>query len=444
MLYDNALLLLVYARAFRRFGFPAYRRIVMETADWLAREMTDPSGGFYAALDADSEGEEGKYYTWTAGEWCDAVGADKAEAVGRAYRIRPGGNYHDEATGRATGRNIPHLDDTIDEAEVAALEPDRVALRAARDQRVRPGRDDKIIAGWNGLTIAALASASVCLNEPRLLAMALTARTGIENKLRAPNRWHRTWCRGQRQEAPAFLDDIAAIAWADLELLAATGDPVHARHAIEGARTIVEDFANPATGELFMCGRDHESMLVRLHDVFDQGSPSGVGLAVQVLVRAGGLPEMESLRNTAQAVMQRYRGLMQRMPSATATLCEARLMLEPSTHTTDIAFFGTPCWAPDANGQLRLSIDLQLPPGWRLNPVSTGSTGATALVAVVDETTGRNIASDVHEITESAWRVQVAPGAGLRYTLIWQACTASECRTSEQRTYTWPERPAKQ
>jgi uncharacterized protein YyaL (SSP411 family) len=192
MLYDNALLARVYADAFRVTGRHSYARVARETCDWVLRDMQDRTasgpGGFHAALDADSEGEEGKYYVWTLDEVHEALGPAQGAAFAAAYNLRPGGNFRDEATGRPTGTNIPHLagpelPDEIppDLAEACSR------LLERRYNRVPPGKDDKVITSWNGLMIGGLATAGALLDEPRYVEAARTAADFCLTTLRQPD-----------------------------------------------------------------------------------------------------------------------------------------------------------------------------------------------------------------------------------------------------------------
>ncbi len=223
MLTDNAQLLSLYARAFVLTGRDFYRRTARGIGDWLLSEMRGEEGGFFAATDADSEGEEGKYFVWPEEEVREVAGGDAA-LFASAYRVRTEGNFHDESTRQATGLNVLHLGDepsADDEARLAAV---RARLLERRRRRVPPATDDKRIAGWNALTISGLAVASSILGEPRYLEAARECARFLLTRMRdGEGRLLRTW-KGGEAKILAFLEDEAYLALALLDLADAEPD----------------------------------------------------------------------------------------------------------------------------------------------------------------------------------------------------------------------------
>ena len=304
MLYDNAQLARLFTEAWLQFGDPASRGAAEETLDWILRDMTDPAGGFHSALDADSEGEEGKFYTWSHEEILRILGPDQGPAFCLAYRIQPGGNFHDEASGRPTGLNIPHLDPALTQAEWEALAPARLTLRQIRDQRVWPGRDDKVITSWNSLAIGALAYAGQKLERPDYRAAARRAAEFLLGLAGQPGGLPRAWRRGI-PSGPAFLEDYAALANALFDLYE-TGDETRWRDAaVPMTRRMVETFYDSDRGYFRSTQSAHGPQLADLCDVFDQALPSPSSLALSAVRRAvlAGAPDLLPVGSAANAAL---------------------------------------------------------------------------------------------------------------------------------------------
>ena len=276
MLYDNALLTLVYLEAFQATGFSRYRRIAEETITYVRRDMTDPEGAFYSAEDADSEGEEGRFYTWTPEEVLKALGSEDGKRFGTRY------NIHTE--GHLDGRSIPHLADSklldTDDAAWSAL---REALRQKRDARIRPLKDDKILTGWNGLMIAALARAARVLDRSEYLDQAQKAWHFIRDHLiRSDGRLLARYRAGDAAY-PAYLDDYAYLIWGLLELFMASGDPDHLDAAIGFVNQTLQLFS-ARTGGLYFYGEDQENLILRPVHLWDGALPSGNGIMLNNLL----------------------------------------------------------------------------------------------------------------------------------------------------------------
>jgi uncharacterized protein YyaL (SSP411 family) len=322
MLYDNALLARIYAEAYLLTGRVAYARIARETCDWVLRDMTDEAGGFHSALDADSEGEEGKYYVWKRDE-VNALLDDAAEAFAQTYHILPGGNYREEATGHVTGTNIPYLSISGDVALPDELTPATAAARETlldkRYDRVPPGKDDKVISSWNGLMIGALAIAGEHLKEPRYTDAARRAAEFCLTTLRPGGALLRRYARGEVAHL-AFLDDHAYLADGLLDLYDVTGEERWAEEARSLTDALLAKFWDPEDGGFFFAGTDHETLIARSKDLFDGALPSANGVAARVLSRLGKLPEGETYRAKAEELLYAYRGMLHRAPQGTQTL----------------------------------------------------------------------------------------------------------------------------
>ncbi|MCW8131647.1 MAG: DUF255 domain-containing protein [Planctomycetota bacterium] len=294
MLYDNAQLGRYFSRASVVLKNPEYARTARGIFDWVLREMTAPEGVFYSAYDADSEGEEGKFYVWDKKEIDELLGAD-APLFCEVYGVEAGGNFREEATGHETGLNIPHLKEglaghaarlkTSEDALRAKLEPLKQKLLAARVKRVWPHLDDKILTSWNAMTIGAMAKGAVYLNEPKYLQAALKAAGWLlKNHRDAKGRWLATSRKGDARLA-AYLDDHACLANAFMDLFDATGDARWRDEAAAVVKILDAHFWDEKHGGYFFVADDHEKLLVRVKNPSDNATPSGNGIAAQALVR---------------------------------------------------------------------------------------------------------------------------------------------------------------
>jgi uncharacterized protein YyaL (SSP411 family) len=297
MLYDNAQLLRLYADAWRVTGEPLYRRTSQDIAAYVAREMTSPEGGFYATQDADSEGEEGKFFVWTSSEIDAAVAGDEeaARVAKKAFAVTQEGNF--EASG-ATVLSLPlSIEDVATavsltpDAARAALERARAAMFAAREKRPKPFRDEKILSSWNGLMAGALAFAGSALGEPAMVEAAVRALAFVERKLVVREEGGRArvarLVKGEVVRGHGFLDDHAFVGDAALDLYEATGAPRWVELAKGLADSILEHFHDAAEAGFFFAPDDGEKTLVRTKDPFDHAVPSGASVASRLLLRLG-------------------------------------------------------------------------------------------------------------------------------------------------------------
>ena len=320
MLSDNAQLLGLYSRAFAITGRAFHERTARAIGDYLLRELRGAEGAFFAATDADSEGEEGKFFVWSAAEIEEVLGKEDGTFFGRVYQVRPSGNFHDEATQRTTGLNILHLQSEPETSEEARLAPLRVRLLTHRQERVPPGLDDKRISGWNALAISGLATASRFLHEPRYLDAARAAARFLLTVMRdGEGRLLRTWKDGEGK-IPGFLEDEAFFAHALLDLADAEPGELGeqaARRAHEAVDRIRRRFRRPGEAGFTFSGEGNEELLARGRDLFDKAIPSGSGSAARALVRVAHLTGDAELAGEARAALEEVSWLLDRSPHGT-------------------------------------------------------------------------------------------------------------------------------
>ncbi len=290
MLYDNALLASAYTDAFRITGAEDLRSVAMDTLDWVVGDMGAPEGGFYAARDADSEGEEGRFYVWTRLEVDAVLGPEEGALFARCYDMKAPGPFE--------GANVLRLSRTIAaSAEAEGLAPEDVAARLAasrralleaRGRRVAPLRDEKILLGWNGLAVRALAESGRALGRPDWVERAVRAADFLVEALRPEGTLLHTWKDGVAK-VPAFLDDHAALGNALLSLHEATLDPRWLGEVRRMCEEIRVDFWSEDEGIFYDTPAEGELLLLRPRDAMDNAMPSGTSLAVELFVRAGHL-----------------------------------------------------------------------------------------------------------------------------------------------------------
>jgi uncharacterized protein YyaL (SSP411 family) len=342
MLYDNAQLIRTYLHAYQITGEPFFRRIVEETLDFIAREMTHPDGGFYSSLDADSEGDEGKFYVWTKEE-IRAQLADSSDFFETAYGITEKGNWEGKTVLQRA------LDDTslaarfnlTEEAVAAKLADCHRQLLTTRSGLVRPGTDDKILTSWNGLMLAALAEAARVLPNKgeTILPSILRLRDGdhvpplrnvelndeyynlatrsaefLLTHLRPDGKLRRAWRDGKTSNE-VFLEDYAALILGLLELYQTDFDNKWFTSAMELAEEMIQRFRDPSGG-FFDTPADGESLLVRPKDLQDNATPSGNALATEALLKLAALTGRGDLRDLAETALRQVTEFAVRYPTA--------------------------------------------------------------------------------------------------------------------------------
>jgi uncharacterized protein YyaL (SSP411 family) len=278
MLYDNALLLELLALAYRRSANDLFRTRARETVAWLAREMTTADGAFCASLDADSEGEEGKFYVWSLAEIEATLGRDDAAFFAAHYDVTPDGNFE----GHNILNRLKHLPRSMEDE--TRLAPMRAKLLDVRAKRVRPGLDDKVLADWNGLMIAGLVNAGVSLAEPTWLEMAARAFLFIAARMAHGDRLGHSW-RAGRLLVPGLASDHAAMIRAALALHEATGEQGYLERALAWQGTLDRHYAKADSGGYFLTADDAEGLVVRPSATSDDATPNPNALAAQNLIR---------------------------------------------------------------------------------------------------------------------------------------------------------------
>ncbi len=343
MLYDNALLARAYLYAWQITGKPFYRRIVEETLDYALREMKHPQGGFFSTQDAESEGEEGKFFLWTPAEIEAVLGEAQAEIFKRYYDVTEQGNFE--------GKNILRVTEDIDElarrddarpeyieALQDALAHTRKQLFLAREQRVKPARDEKILAAWNGLMMRALAEAGAALDRPDYIAAAqrsadfiLTAMTDARGRL------YRSWKDGRPRHS-AYLEDYVDVAEGLIALYQADFQPRWLFQAETLLTVIHERFWDDARGGAFHTADDHEQLIVRRKDFYDNSEPSGNSAYAAASLRLARLLHRPDLAERAEIIFRFVRHLLPTQPMGFGhLLCALDFHLRPSR---EIAFIG--------------------------------------------------------------------------------------------------------
>jgi uncharacterized protein YyaL (SSP411 family) len=278
MLYDNALLLELLALAYQRSANDLFRKRAYETVGWLEREMTTAEGAFCASLDADSEGEEGKFYVWSLAEIAAVLGRDDAGFFAAHYDVTPEGNFE----GHNILNRLKHLPRSMEDE--TRLTPMREKLLQARTARVRPELDDKVLADWNGLMIAALANAGSVFETPAWLEMAARAFLCVDSKMAHGDRLGHSW-RAGKLLVPGLASDHAAMIRAALALHEATGEHAYLERALAWQATLDRHYSNPDNGGYFLTADDARDLVVRPNATSDDATPNPNALAAQNLVR---------------------------------------------------------------------------------------------------------------------------------------------------------------
>ncbi|MBI4963384.1 MAG: thioredoxin domain-containing protein [Desulfomonile tiedjei] len=368
MLYDQAMIAMAYIEAYQATGKAEYEKTAREIFTYVMRDMTAPEGGFYSAEDADSEGEEGKFYVWKIEEAERVLDPDEFNLVTRVYNLWPAGNFHEEATGRLTGNNIPHLKEPVgaiasrlgmsSEGLESRLEKVRQKLFEVRKKRVHPHKDDKILTDWNGLMIAALAKGAQALNRPEYSDAAKKAADFVLSTMRDAN--GRLLHRYREGEAalPSHVDDYAFFIWGLLELYEATFDVRYLRTALDLNTDFMEHFWDRSIGGFFFTAEDAESLLLRKKEVYDGATPSGNSVAALDLLRLGRITADATLERNAEQIGKAFSGNIQQFPSAyTQMLLATEFFIGPSR---EVVIAGKP-GASDTEDMLRKLRALYLP-----------------------------------------------------------------------------------
>jgi len=321
MLYDNAQLVPLYLSAHQITGDTFFARIARETLDYVVREMRSGNGGFYSTQDADSEGEEGKFFVWNLAEVQRLLGADAAELTCRYWDITDVGNFE--------GHNILHVTLDVEQlaklfrrdvAQVAPLlEDSRARLFAVREQRVKPARDEKMLTAWNALMISAFAKAAEVLDEPRYRQVAIDAVAFVESQLQRGNRLLST-CKDGVAKLNGYLDDYAFLIAALLDVFELTQARRYLERAVALADAMLAHFWDASSAGFYFTSDDHETLIVRSKPAFDGSIPSGNSVAVHALLRLHHHTARAEYLERAEQTLQLYAGAMRAQPFGFANM----------------------------------------------------------------------------------------------------------------------------
>jgi len=367
MLYDQALLTMAFTEAFQATGNEVHARTVRETLEYVLRDLRSPEGGFFTAEDADSEGEEGRFYLWRMEEVRRLLDPEELRLAAAAFSLAEEGNFVDPVEPERRGDNILHLSGPP--AKIAEglgmtealflqrLERVRLRLLAAREKRVRPQRDDKVLTDWNGLMIAVLARAARVLDEPRYLEAAREAITFTLSRLKTPDgRLLHRFCKGEAV-VTANLDDYAFLIWGLIDAYEAGFDAGHLREAIALQGIVDERFRDP-DGGFFSTPDDGEKLLFRPKEAYDGAVPSGNAVTLMNLIRLGRMTGDPRREEEAALLSRAFAGSLQQLPSAHAQWMIALELLAAPSHEVVIA--GRP-GREDTNALLAVLRQVYLP-----------------------------------------------------------------------------------
>jgi uncharacterized protein YyaL (SSP411 family) len=316
MLYDNALLVPAYVHGWQLTGSPDYRQVVTETIEYVRRDLRLPGGAFASAEDADSEGEEGRFYVWTDAELSDMLTPAELDLAREWYGVSAGGNFE--------GSNVLHRPEIGALVRSADVEMLRRKLFAARGSRVRPGLDDKVLAEWNCLMVSALAEAGAVMGEPEWTATAEEVMAFlVEHLVSVDGRWYRSWHVDSGRRHLAYAADYAAAVDAFTRLGEATGKARWHRHAVDTADAMIALFWDDTDGGLFTTGSDGERLLVERKELIDSPTPGANSNAAFALLRVAAIHGRADLAERADIILRLVAGAMGTHPQAFSRLLAA-------------------------------------------------------------------------------------------------------------------------
>ncbi len=341
MLYDQAMLMMAYTEGWRQTRDPLYKQTVFQIAEYVSEQLTSANGAFYSAEDADSEGEEGKFYVWELEEIKSLLDPEEAELFEKAFNIEPDGNFEDEATGRKTGANVPYLkkragqlaeDFDMDEKDFQSrIEKVRLKLKQKRSERIRPELDDKVLTDWNGLMIAALARAGLVFDHDPFVTSAKKAWTFIEDTLidSDKNLLHRY--RDGEAGIPAMADDYAFLIWGLTELFQTTSEPDYLDKALTLNKQFMDRFRDPKRGGFYFTSEESEELLGRQKEIYDGAIPSSNSVAAMNLLRLARLTGRTELDDQADRLFQAFASFLNESPGVATHAMHALIMaVKPS------------------------------------------------------------------------------------------------------------------
>ena len=332
MLYDQAMLAHAYVEVYQATGNESFKQTVEQVLEYVQRDMTSSDGGFYSAEDADSEGEEGKFYVWTKDEVKNILGEEEGELFCKVFNFEDDGNFEEESTRARNGTNIPHLTNTLEDViRESGIDPNelinklnkaRLTLFANREQRVHPQKDDKILTDWNGLMISAFAKAARVLGVEKYSDIAEKAVQFVNNKLTDDKGKLIHRYRDGEAKLNATLDDYAFMIWGLLELYETTFKVEYLKKAIELNGITTKHYWDEADGGYFFTPDFGEALLVRTKDAYDSAIPGGSSVMMNNLVRLGRLTSNQKYENSADLLSKSISENVKKSPMAfTYFLC---------------------------------------------------------------------------------------------------------------------------
>jgi hypothetical protein len=325
MLYDQAMLAIAYIEAYQATGKKEFKETAKEIFTYVLRDMTDTKGGFYSAEDADSEGVEGKFYVWTEDEIRKVLKGEEADLIVNVYNIDKTGNFRDEASGENTGANILHLEKTLTEIAfknktsvdelIERVKTARQKLFTARNKRIHPHKDDKILTDWNGLMIAALAKGAQVCNEPQYADAAKRAADFILTDMRRQDGRILHRYRDGHTAILANVDDYAFLIWGLLELYETIFDVHYLQTALDLNNEMIKHFWDEQDGGFYFTADDAEELIARQKEIYDGAIPSGNSVAVLNLFRLARITANSDLEDKANKIMLAFSKDVKSVPS---------------------------------------------------------------------------------------------------------------------------------
>ncbi|NYT19932.1 MAG: thioredoxin domain-containing protein, partial [Methanosarcinales archaeon] len=343
MLYDQGMLAIAYSQAYQATGRSEFANTAREIFEYVERDMTSPEGGFYCAEDADSEGVEGKFYVWDIDEVRKIIPEKDAELIVDHFNMEKNGNFLDESTRRANGKNILHIKTGLEEIALKhnlkveeleiSIEESRQKLFEVREKRVHPSKDDKILTDWNGLMIASLAIASRALEEERYANLAKRCADFILTSTYMKTGSLSHICNvGTETSSPAFLEDHAFFIWGLIELYETTFETSYLNTALKINEYLLDNYWDAENGGFFQTANISESLLFRKKEVYDGAIPSGNSVAFSNLIRLGKMTGNTKLEKKAYEVMKTFSGTVSAIPIGyTHFLSAVNFILGPSS-----------------------------------------------------------------------------------------------------------------
>ncbi|HAC26146.1 MAG TPA: thioredoxin domain-containing protein [Cytophagales bacterium] len=342
MLYDNGQLLSLYAEAYRLNPSPYFKTILTETVGWLSREMQNPEGGLYSALDADSEGIEGKYYLWTWREWHEALGTE-AGLLAEYYQLEPEGNWEH---GASILRPLASPEEFAKErnldlaAFLTQLEKAKLVLLNRQRQRVRPGLDDKNLAGWNAMAATGLTDAALALGEQSWLDQAEQVMKFVSHNLMDGEKIFRSW-KGKRSPTEGFLEDYAFVIAAFLKLYQGTGREIYLSRAERIAQYTLDHFQDPEDGYFFYTSSAAEELIARKKEIFDNVIPSSNAVMARNLLHLGIMLDRPAWVEMARRMVKGLQPIIRQEP---VYMCHWGLLMAELAHgLAEVVIQGPAC-----------------------------------------------------------------------------------------------------